>query len=538
MIRMMSNASGRGTHQQRRDCRSALAGWVGGLLVAVLSFQARADFTGDMQAIAREMAQALSLSPDRELSITALREDCGYMVSMEPLMRPLREALGPFVKAVQFHPFRSEEDALIRTLILTGGDAYAPVGLGQRRIDSLILVGFFYLFENQSDRVNYSFKVISLSGETRYESGEYTLNRSDCPPGLVRILFDPLQNPESAGELRYRGRLIGKLDDLFNSANSNLLLYPALYRFENRHPYALAWQVEAVKSLLSLKYGIAYSDTAAGRISIEPNGTLVFARSGQRRQIDRAVDGEPLLPDSFPEGYDSLKYLYGSVRGEDSSLKVESKSYTTAQEKAIRDRIHQTFAQAYPRLFDPFDRERLSRLFVDKGHPSILVGRKGAELPGRESISYAWLSPQAWLDALDAAAQQRGRRFAVKASVMAIFADNLDPHRYWAVVLQRWRTLDGLGNTVYADEGFLLVNFDFDGQAVLKEFRIHYRLWFNQYQYDDPERGLCRGDKLINDIDTYFVKGVHGIDASLKYAMRDFLRDKIKGAGHGVSARN
>jgi hypothetical protein len=213
---------------------------------------------------------------------------------------------------------------------------------------------------------------------------------------------------------------------------------------------------------------------------------------------------------------------------------VEAKPFTTVLEKKIRDRIHETFARTYPLLFAPFDRTRLAGLFVDKGYPSILVGRKRAEDPamGREEIVYAWLSPRSWLDALQRACEQRGRRFAVQASVMAVFNDNLDPRRYWAIVAQRWRTLDSKETAVYDDQGFLLVNFDFDAEAGLKDFKIHYRLWFYSYRYDDVELGVRRHEKLVNDINRLFVQGVHGIDERLKLAMRDFLVDKVK-AGWG-----
>jgi hypothetical protein len=122
----------------------------------------------------------------------------------------------------------------------------------------------------------------------------------------------------------------------------------------------------------------------------------------------------------------------------------------------------------------------------------------------------------------------------VHTAPIGIFADNLDPHRFWAVVLQRWQTLDRFGMAVYEDQGFLLVNFDFDDNAAVREFRIHCRLWFYDYRYDDAETGVRRHEKLANDINRYFVQGVDGIDDALKGAMRDLLIATVKKGGAGI----
>jgi hypothetical protein len=111
---------------------------------------------------------------------------------------------------------------------------------------------------------------------------------------------------------------------------------------------------------------------------------------------------------------------------------------------------------------------------------------------------------------------------------MGLFNDNLDQHRYWAIVKQKWQTFDLSGHVVYKDEGFLFVNFDFDENMGLKDFKIHYRLWFNDYKYDDVEMKIRRYQKLENDIKANFESGLSGIDSTLKKGMREFLIQKVK----------
>lgn len=105
----------------------------------------------------------------------------------------------------------------------------------------------------------------------------------------------------------------------------------------------------------------------------------------------------------------------------------------------------------------------------------------------------------------------------------------------WAVVKQKWQTKDQAGHVVYQDDGFLLVNFDFDADDKLKDFKIYYRLWFYDYQYDDLELGIKRHEKLVRDIKKYFIdsKGISGIDSTLKKGIMDFLINKVETVNMG-----
>ncbi len=499
-----------------------------------------ASFTANMEQVAMDMARTLQFSPQAAVSMTTIPEDKSYMLSMKPIYKALQESLDPYVKGIRFHSFRGEENAILRSMILSGSTEYAPMRLYERQVDSLILTGSYYLLKDSRDKVNFSVTVINLQSQTLFQSEEYTISKSDCPPAIKRVVFSKLNNPNAFAECFYRGRVIKKLDNLFNSPNNNLLTYPAEYNFEKRHPYAIQWQVDHLREILSLKYAVSFSRFSKNRIILESSGAVVFIRDAIERQAQGLIDGEPLLPADFRDEYDSLHYLYPEPKGTEAVAHLEKKQYTTTAEKTVRDRIHETFDTYYPKLFTPLNYELLDRIFIDKEHPSILVGTKRVSDPriGREVITYSWHTKKSWLKGLLRAYIQRQRTFDVQTEVMGVFHDNLDPHRYWAIVLQKWRTKDRHGSVVYQDDGFLIVNFDFNADQTLKIFNIHYRLWFYNYEYDDLELGITRREKVIGDLDRHFVAGVGGIDTELKNAMRDFIIGKIQKAPAGGTVKN
>ncbi len=504
-----------------------------GPLILILAFcRVQASFDSDMEKLAMHLAQTLRCSPQTVLHLTAIPEDKSYMLSLKPVYKAVAEHLRPYVQEVRFHSFRGEENAVLRSMILSGSREYAPIRLYERQIDSIILTGSYFLLEGSTDRVNVVITVINLQAETLFQSREYSLSSADCPPALKRVIFSRLCDGNGYAEIAYRGRIIKKLDYLFNSPNNNLLAYPAEYRFEQRHPYAIQWQVDIFKETLALKYAISLSRSSPNTIIVEPTGTVVFLRDALERQVDNCIDGEPLLPVNFAEEYDSLHYLYSSPASGNHTVTVEKKQYATDAEKRIRDKIYETFSDYYPTLFTPFNYKMLDTVFADKSRPSILVGNKRLVDPriGREIVTYTWLSKKSWLAGLLKAHLQRRRTFTVDTEVMGVFNDNTDPNRYWAVVRQKWQTRDRYGSVVYQDDGFLIVNFDFLADQTLKNFKIHYRLWFYHYQYDDIELGIKRHEKLVGDINHYFVEDLSGIDTNLKNAMRDFIVSKVRGA--------
>ena len=488
-----------------------------------------ASFESDMEILAMNVAEALKLSPQKSITLTTVPQDKSYMLSVIPVFKAIKKHLAPYVNEVRLHSFRGEENAVIRSMILSGNSEYASMRLYERRVDSLILTGSYYLVDGALDKINFVLTIINLQAQNLFQSNEFTIFKADCPPAIKREVFEKLCNKEAFAEIEYRGRLINKLDNLFNSANNNFLTYPAEYCFKKRHPYAIQWQVNILSEVLSLKYAISFNRFSKNSIVLDPTGALIFTREGIERLSDNIVDGEPLLPAKFLEEFDSLYYLHSSPNTGVSQTHVEKKQYATEREKTIRDRIYETFNTYYPKLFAPFNYEMLDKVFVDKPNPSILVGTKLYSDPrvGRETINYSWHSKKSWLAGLLKAQAQRERTFEVNTEVMGVFSDNLDPYRYWAIIVQKWKTLDRHGKVVYHDDGFLIVNFDFRADLSLKDFKVHYRLWFYNYQYDDIELGIARHEKLVYDIDKHFVTGLGGIDSGLKNAMRDLIIDKV-----------
>ena len=498
--------------------------------ILVMALSISASFTSDMEMLAMNMAKSLGLTPHQSISMTVLPEDKAYMLPLSPVYNELKKYLQAYTHTITFNTFRGRDNAVIREMVLSGSYEYKPFGFHEKSVDSLILYGTCFLDDADKDRMCLTLTVIDIRANRLFQSNEVVLNKHECPASIARGLFAAIADKQVFRETVFKGRIITELDRLFNSAHNNLLAYPAQYRFEKKHPYALQWQVDLLKETLSLKYGITLNKESVNTIRIEPTGAVVFTRENNERGLDRIIDGEPLLPVQFLEEYDSLYYLYSTMNQPVSHAAFEAKPWKTGGEKSVHDQIYTVFHSYYPQLFTTGNFPALDRIFVDKGHPSILVGSKLVSDPatGKEVVAYSWHSKQSWLAALKRAHQERNRTFNVDTYVLGIFSDNLDPNRYWAIVVQKWRTKDLYGNCVYADDGFLIVNFDFDTHHKLKEFAIHYRLWFYNYQYHDREAGISRYDKLVYDLDRYFVNGLGGIDSTLKKGMRDFLIRKIR----------
>jgi hypothetical protein len=295
--------------------------------------------------------------------------------------------------------------------------------------------------------------------------------------------------------------------------------------------------VTALKDVLTLKYGICFKPDTENKIVINADGTLIFIRDGKEWPLQKVVDGEPLYGNDFSSQCSTYKYMSLSSGSSGKVKKVEERKYTTPGEIKVRDKIFETFNNYYPALFNPFNYDKLNDIFVDNKEPSILVGivKKSDPSTGEEIVDYRWQTKQAWLDHLKKLTDADHRSFEIKTSIMKVFNDDLDPNRYWAIVRQNWKTLDAFGKTVYQDDGFLFVNFDFKADRVLKDFKIYYRLWFYEYQYDDLEKGLKRQGKLRIDITNHFENGIKSISDTLKRAMCDFLIGQIRGNGDGVN---
>jgi len=125
-----------------------------------------------METLAMNMARTLKLSPQTTVSMTTIPEDKSYMLSMVPIFRAIKKHLAPYVNEVRLHSFRGEEEAILRSLILSGSSDYRPLALSERSVDSLILTGSYYLIDGTFDKVNVIITVINLESQTLFQSLE------------------------------------------------------------------------------------------------------------------------------------------------------------------------------------------------------------------------------------------------------------------------------------------------------------------------------------------------------------------------------
>ncbi|MGB7567109.1 MAG: hypothetical protein WBM07_04560 [Chitinivibrionales bacterium] len=300
------------------------------LLFVLLSFSlCLASFSSDLDTLAMKMASELKLTPQRPLQMTTINIDKNYMLPLDPVLLKLKEKLAPYAKEVVFNPFRGEENSTIRSIVLSGGGEYAPIRMDEKKIDSLLLTGYYDLFSGDSSKVNFHVKIINIDARLIFESEEYTINKTDCPPALQREVFEQISNSEKFKEMEFRGKIIKQLDDLFhNTQNNNLLAFPTEYRFENKNPYAIQWQVEWLRDILTRRYGITMKDESHNGIVIEQTGSVIFSRDGKRYSRAKLIDGESLLPDSFPEEFNSYHFINTSMPASEEP-KIESKKCTT-----------------------------------------------------------------------------------------------------------------------------------------------------------------------------------------------------------------
>lgn len=498
-----------------------------------------ASFDKDITNIAVEIADNLKLSPGKPLYITTLPLDEEYMLPMDPIFDRLEKALKPKVSEIRFRSLQGTEEKTIIGIIRGGNSLRTD----EVAIDSIIMTGSYFISDQPRDRINCVLRIQDIRAQKLYKSEEFVIDSLDSPPQLQREVFSQLHDDESFGIISYGGRIIKQLENLFNTQNNNLLVPPSTYVFENRNPYAINYQVNTVKKILTLKYGISFLEDSANNTSnkviVQADGTLIFVRDGKTWELQKIISSNSLFKNEFSSQCDSYIYLRPSINGSGEYKKPETRKIVKPEEIKFRDQIVETFNNYYPKLFNPFNYDALNKIFVDTKEPPILIGKRISSNPktGKEDVQYTWMTKNKWLYNFKQLHDTAGLSFDVRTHVMNIFKDDLNSNRYWAIVRQNWKTKDINGVTVYQDDGFLFVNFDFTADWVLKDFKVYYRLWFYEYQFDDIELGIKRYEKLERDITTYFKNGIKSVSGSLKNVMCSYLIGQIRKSGDGVRIR-
>ena len=454
------------------------------------------------------------------VSITAIDRDRRFGLPLSPVIKLIKRELLLKKSNINISSLGSSSRSIVNTVVM--GANNREITINEQEIDSLILFGNFIIDKDKSLYLQIS--ISNLLGTIIYESDEVKLIPKSLPHSFYPI-FDKINNHFDA--IKFRGEIIEKFDQLFSSVNSNLLEYPANYRFINSSPYAFSWQVDIIKEILSLKYGISFTNSE-NTITINQNRVLIIRKNGITHSISDICDGKSLFK-NIDKGNDST-LLFISKNGDGSVLLEEERLSPLAIVK-IRDRVKDIFEVDYPNSFKNFNIENIKPYFSNKQSPTILTGslESSNSNSGEEIVRYKWYRASDWLNALEKL-NKSGREFQVKTSLIKLFGDCNDNNRYWAIIKQNWRTT--LNNrTVYTDNGFLFVNFDFDSNLNIKNFIIHYRLWFYDYKYDRIVDGVViesRGQKLKRDLDSIFLKSITGIDKNLKMGMIKYLVGRVE----------
>ena len=303
----------------------------------------------------------------------------------------------PYVSDIRFKNPQGSEVATLAGIIRGG----TSLGIEEMTVDSLILTGSYFLMDQSLDRVNCILKIQDIRAVKLYQSEEFTIHANDCPPAIQRAIFNKLLNKESYGEIEYKGYVIDKLERLFNAGDNDLLLPPAVYSFVNRHPYAIQYQVNALKEILTLKYGVSFSQDSNNKIVIPADGSLIFIRDGKERPLQKIIDGEPLYSNDFSSQCSSYFYMSSSMENSGKTKKMEEKKFSTSNEVKIRDKIFETFNIYYPAIFNPFDYEKLNTIFsIKRAFHSCRYCHSSDPTTGKEIVTYRWQTKQAWLDHL------------------------------------------------------------------------------------------------------------------------------------------
>lgn len=466
--------------------------------------------------VCNDLFEQLHLDNHSTLNITVLEDDKNYLLPLTPIYEEIKKGLSTKVKEVHFHSVQGKAMAPIYELLtMTNGNANIPVP--DITVDSLIFSGTYDILS--TDSVYCKLEILDINGTEKF-SETFIVKKGDSPQ-MDMEFFHQLEDPEMYENISYRKRVIKAVDELYYNSQFSFFSLPAIYRFEKINPYANDKQVETVRWILGRKYGITIDNSSQNTISVINGGSLVFVKNGKEFTIPHIVDGESMFPDIMNESLDSYEY---EVNGN-----YYSKSIETPIEKNIRNQIITTFEDIYPTYFAPFNRQKLEQIYSPSGK-TILWGAVEASDPrtGVEKVRYVWLTRDQWIAALENKTNQ-GRRFDVTTKVLKIYQSSVSNTRYWAIIRQDWQTFNRSNRLVYHDDGFLIVNFDFDPTSGnLQNFEIGYRIWINDYKYDQISPRLTRVEKLSYDLQRYFIDEVHGIDTHLKYEIVDYIIDLAK----------
>lgn len=472
--------------------------------------------TGAIQKFANELITGLDISPGAKLSVTVLEEDRKHMLTLSPVFDELRDQLSGKVE-VDFHSGNGSSVAVLYQMI-SSGRALSTEAVA----DTLILSGSYEV--ESSDLVYCTIELMTTSQRKVCEE-TFEIHAKSAPAAYRAKLFFKIKGEEKLTDVKYTGKVIEKLDALMNSEGNRVFLANKAYRIRKLNPYAVLEQVAIFRSVLTSRYGITDSPNSSSTISILNGGAVEIQANGEKSMLAGMIDGESMMPDMFD---DEMSSMGVATLTPSNTIAYEDVPYQDDKMKAVRSSIVKTFEVDYPKMFAPFNMTKLKSVFKGGVEPRIFVGRVAQSDPktGREVVEYNYITRDKWLAGLQSASS-KGRIFDIDTKVMNIYTDPIVSSRFFAVVKQSWDTKFNK-RVVYHDDGFLIISFDYDfrnGRA--RDFKIHQRLWFYDYRYDDRELGMSRVAKLRVDLDKHFVnRKMQGISSDLKMEIRNLILKK------------
>lgn len=495
-------------------------------LVTLLTFVSFLS-ASTVEKFADEVIQSLQLAPGASLSVTVLEQDRKYMLTLAPAIDELRDILREKGLKVSFKSADGAATAVLYKLLEEDTGLQPDESMLGENTDTLILSGAYQV--NSSEKVFCTFQLTSINKETLSEE-TIQLDKASASPAYQSKLFSEIDNEKKLQDIQTTGNMIATIDKFFYSAGNRVLIPNEAYRIVDQFPHALGGQKTIFKTILTSKYGITESHTAKGKILLS-NGAAILSYNNEKGTIANVIQGAPLFGDIFTESMKNIEVA--NLNPFTEAVEFESIPYKEEKLITIRDAIVNTFEVEYPKLFHPYNIQKLKEVFRGGDEQRILIGNvleSNAET-GVEQVAYSYLTRDQWLAGLTKL-HKAGRRFHLKTSVVDIISDNEFENRYFAVVKQSFDAKQG-GVVAYHDDGFLIVSFDYDFENnKARSYEILQRFWFYDYKYNDREKNVTRVGKIEKDLKEQFVsRPITGVTKILKNKISDVIineADKLR----------
>lgn len=445
-----------------------------------------------------------------------------HILTLQPIFDSLKKIIKRKSADFKFHNIGSIYYPYINAMIITESSNILSSSrvkkfTGIKSSNIYFISGAFSIIDSLSNnKINFKIKLSTIRGEKLFESISYVIN--PVSNDLKCKLMQEKSLTEVIKSAHNYIRISLELSKFFKKHGSAILQYPAKYSFTYDH-YADGIDVENVKTLLKMNYGIQLISNSQNKITIEHDGKISFENFENGKKIIHQTG-------NIVHTYD-VDWGDDNIQGDDSSVyytendSVFSRAFIQS-DSVIYKEIKNFMENNYPGLFNPFQYDILNALFYKTDYRSILVGKVIDR--EKEIVQYKWRKKENWLKDLNRLYENEGRRYFLNTRVLRMYEDPDFEGRYWAIVYQDWQTaIVGRLKPGYQDDGFLIMYFDFNLDNELT-VNIYLRLWFNNYKKTTQDGLLTPILKLRRDINKYFInQKMKGINNTIKKNMAEAI---------------